>query len=292
MPILELCAGYGGLGIAVEALIGDKVAYVAEADPSASKVLALRYPSAPNIGDITVYDWRQLAGLVDVITAGWPCQGISEAGHRRGLDDARSGIWRNVAEAVGTLRPRIVFLENVRALLRRGGGKVVGDLATLGYDVRWTTLRASDVGAPHQRDRWFLIAVRSDTAGNGRPEGWAEPTGVQWGSDDSFPLSPPSWWVSEDGTDYGPLIRRWERILGRPSPYPTSPRRRGVEWRVNPRWSEWLMGLPDGWVTDVSGLSPSQQLERLGGGVVPQQAYEAYRRLLTLDTHTEESSNG
>lgn len=162
MPILELCAGYGGLGMAVESLTGDKVAYVAEVDEAATKILAHRFPDAPNIGDITTYDWTQLVGLVDIITAGFPCQDISNAGRRAGIHGERSGIWKNVAEAVRVLRPRVVFLENVSAIRRRGLDVVVGDLASLGYDVRWVSVRASAMGAAHHRDRWFCIAVLPD----------------------------------------------------------------------------------------------------------------------------------
>ncbi|KPC89910.1 DNA methyltransferase [Streptomyces sp. NRRL F-6602] len=162
MPILELCAGYGGLGLAVEALTGDKVAYVAEVDEAASKVLAVRYPHAPNIVDITTYDWAQLVGEVDIITAGFPCQNLSNAGRREGINGDRSGIYRNVVEAVRVLRPRLVFLENVSAIRSRGLWEVVADLAEIGYDVRWTCLRASDVGAAHHRDRWFAVAVPAD----------------------------------------------------------------------------------------------------------------------------------
>lgn len=167
MPILSLCSGYEGLGLAVEALTGDKVAYVAEVDEAASKVLAYRFPHAPNIGDITAYDWTQLLGLVDIITAGFPCQDISNAGKREGIDGGRSGIYRNVIEAVRILRPRLVFLENVSAIRSRGLWQVVADLAAIGYDVRWTCLRASDesVGLAHHRDRWFAIAVPSDAEG-------------------------------------------------------------------------------------------------------------------------------
>lgn len=159
MPILELCAGYGGVGIAVEALTGDKVAYVAEVDEAASRVLAARYPHASNIGDITAYDWSQLVGLVDVITAGFPCQDISNAGKRKGIAGERSGIWKSVAEAARVLRPRLVFLENVAVIRTRGLDVVAEDLAEIGYDLRWTTLRASDVGAAHRRDRWFGLAT-------------------------------------------------------------------------------------------------------------------------------------
>jgi DNA (cytosine-5)-methyltransferase 1 len=162
MPILELCAGYGGLGMAVEELTGDKVAYVAEVDEAASKVLAHRFPDAPNIGDITSFDWTQLEGLVDIITAGFPCQDISNAGKGAGIHGSRSGIWRNVAEAVRILRPRYVFLENVSAIRSKGVDVVLGDLASIRYDARWVSVRASAMGAAHHRDRWFCFAVPAD----------------------------------------------------------------------------------------------------------------------------------
>lgn len=158
MPILELCAGYKGLGMAVEALTGERTAYVAEIDPAASKVLAHRYPDVPNIGDITAYDWSQLVGRADIITAGFPCQDISNAGKRVGIGGKRSGIWKSVLEAVRVLRPRLVFLENVSVIRSRGLDVVAEDLATIGYDLAWTCIRASDVGAAHNRDRWFGVA--------------------------------------------------------------------------------------------------------------------------------------
>ncbi|PPS86448.1 DNA cytosine methyltransferase [Streptomyces sp. MH60] len=164
MPILSLCSGYGGLDLAVEALTGDKTAYVAEVDEAAAKVLAHRFPHAPNIGDITTYDWTQLVGQVDIIAAGFPCQDISNAGKREGIHGKRSGIYVNVIEAIRVLRPRLVFLENVAAIRSRGLWQVVADLAAIGYDLRWTCLRASDesVGLAHHRDRWFAVAMPSD----------------------------------------------------------------------------------------------------------------------------------
>ncbi|MFJ9694916.1 DNA cytosine methyltransferase [Kitasatospora sp. NPDC101183] len=162
MPILELCAGYGGLGMAVEQLTGDHVAFVAESDPAASAVLAERFPGVSNVGDITAYDWRKLIGHVDIITAGFPCQDISTAGQGAGIDGERSGIWRNVADAVRVLRPRMLFVENVSAIRSRGLGRVLADLAAIGYDARWVCLRASAVGAAHHRDRFFCLAVPAD----------------------------------------------------------------------------------------------------------------------------------
>lgn len=167
MPILELCAGYGGLGMAVEALTGDKVAFVADNDEAASLVLAHHWPDVPNIGDITTYDWRQLVGLVDIIAAGFSCQDISNAGPREGISGSRSKIWKDVAEAVRVIRPRLVFLENVAAIKSRGLDVVAADLAAIGYDLWWTCLRASDVGAAHRRDRWFGVAVPANAASAG-----------------------------------------------------------------------------------------------------------------------------
>lgn len=173
MPILELCAGYGGLGMAVKALTGERVAYVAEVDEAACKVLAARFPGVPNIGDITAYDWEQLVGLVDIVTAGFPCQDISNAGKREGITGERSGIWKSVAEATRILRPRLVFLENVAAIKGRGLNVVAEDLAEIGYDLRWTTLRAADVGAAHARNRWFGIATPALPDPDGvRRKGW------------------------------------------------------------------------------------------------------------------------
>ncbi|WP_461296347.1 DNA cytosine methyltransferase [Streptomyces harbinensis] len=165
MPILELCAGYGGLGIAVESLTGERVRYVAEIDAAASLILDTRFPNASNLGDIRKIEWSALAGHVNIITAGFPCQDISVAGRGEGINGARSGIWRDVIEAVHVIRPEIVFLENVAVIRKRGLSDVLGGLAEIGYDARWCCFRASGTGAPHHRDRWFCIAVPHDPHG-------------------------------------------------------------------------------------------------------------------------------
>lgn len=159
MPILSLCTGYGGLDMAVEALTGDKVAYVAENDEAASLLLKHHWPEVPNLGDITTYDFTQLAGEVDKIAAGFPCRNTSNAGRRDGINGEWSRVWKDVCRAVRDIRPRHAFLENVAALRSRGLDVVAEDLAAVGYDLWWTTVRASGLGAAHQRDRWFGIAV-------------------------------------------------------------------------------------------------------------------------------------
>ncbi|MFD4542450.1 DNA cytosine methyltransferase [Streptomyces bauhiniae] len=159
MKLLELCAGYGGLGMAVAPLVSGRVAYVAETAPGPSAVLAMRYPDAPNLGDIREIDWAQLVGKVDAITAGFPCQDISIAGNRVGIRGARSGVWTNVLDAVRVIGPRILFLENVSNIRTRGLEVVLSDLAEIGYSARWVCVRATAARAPHLRDRWFCIAT-------------------------------------------------------------------------------------------------------------------------------------
>ncbi|MBB5801320.1 DNA (cytosine-5)-methyltransferase 1 [Saccharothrix ecbatanensis] len=162
----SLCTGYGGLDLGVlAALGGGRVAWVADPDPHVRTILATRAPGVPNLGDISTVDWDHVEE-VDIITAGFPCQDISAAGKGLGIrKGARSGIWRYVVEAVRRLRPPILIVENVAALRWRNGGlgAVLGDLADIGYDANWASVRASDVGAPHRRERVFILAFPQGT---------------------------------------------------------------------------------------------------------------------------------
>lgn len=166
---ISLCAGYGGLDMAVERLTGNKTVVYAENDPAASLVMAARFPRAVNLGDITAIDWAAVAAEYDIdsLSAGFPCQDISLAGRREGISGKRSGIWKNVARAIGVIRPRYAFLENVAAIKGRGLHVVSEDLAEVGYDLRWTTVRASDTGAAHQRSRWFGLATPATADADG-----------------------------------------------------------------------------------------------------------------------------
>jgi len=161
----SLCSGYGGLDLAVMAVTGARLAWVAETDRHAAAVLARHWPDVPNLGDVTALDWSKVPP-VDLVSAGWPCQDISYAGPGAGITEGtRSGLWLTVAVGLRHLRPSYVFLENVAALRTRGLAKVLGDLAALGYDTQWLCLRASDAGAPHRRDRLLILAARPGTAG-------------------------------------------------------------------------------------------------------------------------------
>jgi DNA (cytosine-5)-methyltransferase 1 len=162
MNELALFAGAGG-GILGGKLLGWRTICAVEWEPYAASVLAARQndgvlPPFPIWDDVQTFDGRPWCGIVDVVSGGFPCQDISVAGKGAGIDGARSGMWGHMARIVGEVRPRYVFVENSPALLTRGLGRVLGDLAALGYDCRWTVLGAADVGAPHQRDRLWIVA--------------------------------------------------------------------------------------------------------------------------------------
>ena len=178
----SLATGYGGLDLAIESVIpGASLAWVADIEPGPRKILAHRFPDVPNLGDITAVDWSALEP-VDIICGGTPCQDLSTAGRRAGMrEGTRSNLWVAMREAIATIRPQLVIWENVdgahsahaasdlepcagcvgdpggRTALR-ALGRVLGDLASLGYDAEWVSLRAADVGACHGRRRVFVAA--------------------------------------------------------------------------------------------------------------------------------------
>ena len=118
-------------------------------------------PPFPIWDDVCTFDGRPWSGIVDVVSGGFPCQDISAAGTGKGLDGARSGLWLEMARIIGEVRPAFCFVENSPMLTSRGLGTVLGDLAALGYDAEWGVLGAADVGAPHQRDRIWIVAYTS-----------------------------------------------------------------------------------------------------------------------------------
>ncbi len=170
MKVGSFCTGYGGLDLAVEQYYNAELSWVSEIDNNCNKLLEKRF-NKPNLGDLTSVNWEDVEP-VDIICAGFPCQPFSDAGSKKGDKDERA-IFPLVAESIGVLRPRYVFLENVAGITttRNGGGlDVVGLLTQMGYDCRWGIIRASDIGACHQRARWFCVASdpNSDREGGGQ----------------------------------------------------------------------------------------------------------------------------
>ena len=363
----SLFTGYGGLDLAVEEVFEAETIWVSDVDPGANRIIAHRYPGTPNLGDVTTIDWSGVQ-RPDILSGGSPCQDLSTAGARAGMvDGTRSNLWTAMREAIAQLEPTYVVWENVRGALSaraesdlgwteglldgrpqealpkkedpalRALGRVLGDLSDLGYDARWLTLRASDVGACHRRERVFVVAhpkghLWRECVGDPRPARLSAPRrllptptanlGRNGGGQDaekrragghavsiedvavSLPKLPPTPRAS-DGPhgdpnsrspkgdlaldhfgEYGEAVARHEQTFGRAAPSPTEPGKGGAP-RLAARFAEWMMCLPDGWVTDPAiweGMTDTAarnaQLHALGNGVVPPQAYAALSFLL------------
>ncbi|VVN50890.1 hypothetical protein PS685_00414 [Pseudomonas fluorescens] len=162
MNELALFAGSGG-GILGGHLLGWRTVCAVERDAYSAQVLAQRQndgalPTFPIWSDVCSFDGRPWFGLIDVVSGGFPCQDISVAGNGAGIDGSRSGLWSEMARIICEVRPKKVYLENSPLLVGRGLAVVLGDLAEMGYDAQWCIVSASDCGAPHQRDRIWLVA--------------------------------------------------------------------------------------------------------------------------------------
>lgn len=160
MRVLDLFSGIGGFSLGLERTGGFKTVQFCEIDPFCRRVLAKHWPDVPCHDDVTTMQFHE--GMADVITGGFPCQDISYAGLGAGLAGSRSGLYRHLVDAIRVVRPRYAILENVAALLSRGLGDVLGDLAQIGYDAECHCIPASAVGAPHHRDRLWIIAHRHE----------------------------------------------------------------------------------------------------------------------------------
>ena len=175
MQVLDLFSGIGGFSIGLERA-GMTTAAFCEIDEYPRKVLKKHWPDVPIYEDVTKLSKKVLDDdgiTVDVICGGFPCQDLSVAGKQKGIEAERSGLWGEFSRLISEIRPRYAIVENVTALLSgdKGGwfGRVLGDLAEIGYDAEWHCIRASDIGAPHKRDRvWIVAYPNSDDRGSGR----------------------------------------------------------------------------------------------------------------------------
>ena len=314
LKIGSLCTGYGGLDMAVEEYFGAETIWVSEIDKYASQVIELRL-NKPNLGDLKKIDWANVEPI-DILTAGYPCQPFSHAGNRKGTDDARH-IWPNIKEGISILRPRYVILENVRGHLSLGFKEVLKDLAEIGYDAKWQVVRASDVGAPHRRERIFIIATPQCSNPN------SERCALESNNCRAFrhqgklqfeprELEQKAITNSNDYRQSGNVRSRHEKTQPKPESSQTftinstcefEPSVIGMQGlgrkfatrfdmhlqpipnpldqngKLNAVFVEYMMGLPEGWVTNT-GLSRAQQLKILGNGVVPQQALFALSQIM------------
>lgn len=315
LTVGSLFAGIGGFDLGFERA-GCRVRWQVEIDPWARRVLERHFPAARRYQDVREVGARNLEP-VDIICGGFPCQDISNAGQRAGIEGERSGLWREMWRITSELRPRYLVVENVAALLGRGMERVIGDLAEIRYDAEWDVISAADVGAPHLRERIWIVAYpdrqQSERAGiarsmDGAPSSVGEETWKQRVRD-------AAWSGSEDVADDSQHRRGPGRTRGldpsgsRESEQPLSvmadadiSRLQGRQRRiVQERAGEWVTG-PSGthgthagdgrefWRVEPSvgrvahGVSRRvDRLRGLGNAVVPQIPEWIARRILAAE---------
>jgi DNA (cytosine-5)-methyltransferase 1 len=173
--VLDLFSGIGAFSLGLSRA-GCKTIAFCEIDPFCRKVLASHWPETPIHGDI-----KQITDFpfADIICGGFPCQDVSNAGKRAGLAGQRSGLYRELVRAIRLVRPCHALVENVAALVGNGLDTVLGDLAKIGYDAEWDCIPASAIGAPHQRDRVWIVA-HAACIGRGQGRAGRPPDSFAW----------------------------------------------------------------------------------------------------------------
>lgn len=177
MRALSLFTGYGGIDLALEDYV--RPIMYCEIEKYCQGIILSRMddgtlPFAPIWNDVTTLDGKKLRGLVDIIYGGFPCQDLSVAGKGAGLAGKRSGLFTEIIRLAQESSSAFIFLENVPAIRTRGSLQVQEALASIGYDTRWCTLSAAEVGAKHKRERWFCLAKRRDVSNTNSADLWKQ----------------------------------------------------------------------------------------------------------------------
>jgi DNA (cytosine-5)-methyltransferase 1 len=275
---LSLFSGIGGLDLGLQRA-GWRIVGQVENDPYCIRVLAKHWPDVPRWGDIREVDTDDLP-QADLIAGGFPCQPVSAAGKRLGQDDPR-WLWPEAGRLVRGLRPRWVLLENVPGLLARGMGDVLGELAASGYDAEWDCIPAAAVGAPHQRDRVWVVAYPNDgepdqRQGKVRPaDEWCTTGRPELRAARCSTNGHPGHVADSDGTSrrVAAAVFAGTRLTSLPRPGQTRPGRRdGLDdpWAAEPDVGRVAHGVP----------ARLDRLRGLGNAVVPQVAELIGRRIL------------
>jgi len=301
---LALFAGAGGGKLAAK-LLGWRTVCAVEWEPYPASVLCARQndgilPPFPIWDDIQTFDGHLWRGIVDVISGGFPCQDISAAGKGAGIDGERSGMWGEMARIICEVRPRFVFVENSPMLTSRGLGRVLGDLASMGFDAKWGVLGAADVGANHQRDRIWIVAKWRGQLSHAQHDriGWWEQQQESPKEKDGLVANPSSFGSQTGLADTQGGQERDTNKSQHSSVDLANPKDKGDVWR------EWELGFTqqehhsggspthgggEWWATEPSvgrvahGVAHRvDRLKAIGNGQVPLCAASAWRLLTSL----------
>ena len=305
----DLFAGIGGMSLGLERA-GFTVRWQVEREPYCEAILVRHWPAVPRRRDVRFAGAATLE-RVDLIAGGFPCQDISAAGRGAGLDGHRSGLWREFARIVRELRPPWVLVENVPALRRRGGDTVLGDLEAAGYATWPLVVGARHVGAPHRRDRIWIVGRLADPDLEGpRRErrgglldgerqthrddayrcdgaGLADAEGGRWAHEGERRESPKPLALGRDGivADRDDARLEGRRMPGRQRPHqwPAGPVRPPHDWE-QPRTVESPLGrAAHGVSARLAAARWRNELKALGNAVVPQVVEAIGRAILSIE---------
>jgi len=265
MKVLDLFSGIGGFSLGLERAGFETVAFC-EVDKKCHQVLKKHWPNVPIFDDVQTLNGYDIGQSVDVICGGFPCQDISLAGKGAGLEGERSGLWWEFHRLIKEIKPKYAIIENVSALRGRGLDQVLGSISEIGYDAEWHCIPASAVGAPHRRDRIWIVAYANSS---GRKESNQEmERGSSKQSDSSSVQS------SQDVSNAN--VTRLERWLsdgiasaqGWEESSPGCTTERSIRWRRGGN-GEWTSEPSVGRV--ANGIpNRVDRLKQLGNAVVPQ----------------------
>ena len=273
LSVFDIFSGIGGFSLGLEKAGMQTIAFC-EINQFCQKVLRKHWQSVPIFSDVTVIDKKDLKALprIDVIAGGFPCQDISIAGKQAGITAKRSGLWKEFARLINEVRPKYAIIENVANLRSKGLISVLQDLWAIGYDAEWHCIPASAFGAPHRRDRIWIIAhpacidkIRlsctkkktQSTTGDSNKNVFSYKI---LGLDGHYQFQE----VRKVSQEEISIYRNTKGFAQWGIEPKTIPRLK--EERLNPDWVEWLMGFPQGW---TEGGSRRQRLQSLGNAVVP-----------------------
>jgi DNA (cytosine-5)-methyltransferase 1 len=257
LKVLDLFSGIGGFSLGLERTNGFETVGFSEIDPYCVKVLQKHWPHVRQYGDVTTAEFE---GPVDLVTGGFPCQDISLAGEGAGLEGERSGLYWHILRTAGLVGFPKLLLENVAALLNRGLSSVLGSMAQIGYDAEWHCIPASHVGAPHQRDRvWIVADARGRRCGKPGEGEIQQPRGAE-----TFRAGEN---VSDahEARSQRPIWEKLSELLGKIEAPPRRQFARGIAatraaWAVEPELGRVAHGIPD----------RVERIEGLGNSLVPQ----------------------
>lgn len=272
LKMIDTFSGIGGFSLAADWTGRIETVQFVEREPFCQRILTKHWPTVPIHDDICTF--APPAGSADIITGGFPCQDISQAGKGAGLAGKRSGLFYELLRVIRLVGPRYVVMENVAAITSRGMDTVLGALAEAGYDAEWACIPAAAVGACHQRDRWWCIAYAQSMLSHGGTSKQQGKPGRQ-----QVPELRDGDWAD---AVYSDSERQQERQPASQSKKPQQPAWPDAPRRLSPDWRSYV--FEPVLCRGNDGLSNrAHRLRALGNAVVPQVAMVPLLRVLELE---------